>query len=331
MKVPHYEVDPWWPKPLPEGWVLGQLPGVAVDANDQVIVVNRCDITEEEAETSISAPPVIVFDADGDVVASWGDLAVLPNKPERIVVDHEHHVWITGQQDGIVQKYSWEGELLLQIGEPGVVDSSDGTLKGTPLNASHTRLFQPAGVAVDPENGEVYIADGYGNHRVVVFDRDGRYLRQWGRKASPEEMEAGTGGAFADVVHAVNISNDGLVYVCDRQGDRIQVFDKSGEFRRNIWVRNGTPTLPDPRGTVWTITFSPDPEQRLIYLMNGRNEQVHVIDHQSGEILSTFGRPGHQLGAFTHGHTVAVDSAYRVYVSETHTGRRVQRFRPVDR
>jgi DNA-binding beta-propeller fold protein YncE len=122
------------------------------------------------------------------------------------------------------------------------------------------------------------------------------------------------------------MSNAGLLYVCDRQGDRIQVFDKMGSLKRNIWIRTGTPTLPDPRGTVWWIAFSRDPEQKFLYVMNGRNEQVHVLDHATGKILSSFGRPGHWLGNFTHGHAIAVDSIGNLYVAETDTGRRVQKF-----
>jgi len=324
-----YEVDPSWPKPLPGKWVFGQLPGVDVHG-DNIVVVNRQDITDEEAETSERAPPIVIFDMAGNVVKTWGDIDTLPIKPERCNIDHRRNIWITGQQDGMLQKYSWDGELLLQIGQRGVVDSSDGTTKGTPLNSAKDRFFHPTAVAVDPTNDDIYVSDGYGNRRVVVFDREGRFLRQWGRQASQAEMMSGVGGLFAEVVHDVKISNQGLVYVCDRQGDRIQVFDKVGKFQQNMWIRTGTKELPDPRGTAWTMAFSHDPEQRFLYLMNGRNEEVHILDHGSGEILATFGRAGHQLGAFTHGHGIAVDSRAYVYVSETHTGRRVQRFRPVD-
>ena len=324
-----YELDATWPKELPEGWILGQLSGVCVDAEDRVYVMNRCDITEEEAEIGVSAPPVLVFDAEGNLIDSWGDIDRLPIKPERIVADHEGNLWIPGQQDGLAQKYDRNGNLLLEIGRRGQYDTTDGTLRGAGLNAGTVDLFQPAGIAVDPETGDVFIADGYGNRRVAVFDRNGKFLRQWGRQATLEEAEAGVGGVFLEVVHAVDISSDGLVYVCDRQGDRIQAFDRQGNFSHNIWVRTGTAELPDPRGSVWTLAFSPDVAQAHIFLMNGRNEQVHVIERQSGRIVHTFGRPGHQAGAFTHGHTIAVDSKGRVYVSETHTGRRVQRFVPV--
>jgi DNA-binding beta-propeller fold protein YncE len=122
------------------------------------------------------------------------------------------------------------------------------------------------------------------------------------------------------------MSRAGLIYVCDRQGDRVQVFDKMGTFVRNIWIRTGTATLPDPRGTAWWVAFSRDPGERYMYVMNGRNEQLHILDHASGKILSSFGRPGHLLGNFTHGHAVAVDSSGNLYIAETDTGRRMQKF-----
>lgn len=327
--APMFEVDPWWPKPLPEGWITGQLSTVCVDADDNVIVTNRRDITEEEKETSQQAGSVIIFDPAGNLIDSWGTEDTVPRTIHSCFADRDNNIWLTGNGDGIVQKYTHDGKLLLQIGKRGVYDSSDGTRKGQPLNASHTQFFNPAGITCDADNGDVYVADGYGNRRVAVFDREGHFLRQWGRQATKAECEAGVGGVFAQVVHSVTISNAGLVYVGDRQGDRVQVFDKMGNFKRNIWVRTGTPDLPDPRGTAWWVDFSRDPEQQFMFVMNGRNEQVHVLDHASGEILSTFGRPGHQLGNFTHGHTLALDSKGNLYVAETNWGRRIQKFKPV--
>jgi sugar lactone lactonase YvrE len=328
-RVPAYEVDASWPRPLPDRWILGQCPGVAVDADDNIVVCNRQDITEEEAESGENAPMVIVFDPDGNVVRSWGEQATMPIKPERLNVDCEGNYWITGQRDGMLQKYTPGGELLLQIGTRGRFDSSDGTIKGMALNSASDRFFQPTAVAVDPGNLDIYVTDGYGNRRVAVFDKAGTYLRQWGRQATAEEAEAGAPHVFANVVHDVVIANNGLLYICDRWGNRIHVYEKDGTFVRNIWVGTGIPTLPDPRGTAWTMVFSNDPEQSLIFIVDGRNEQFHVIDHASGEIVYTYGRPGHQAGAFTHGHTIAIDSKDNIYIGETHTGRRVQKFRPV--
>ena len=324
--VPRFEIDPTWPKPLPEGWITGRLGGVCIDGHDHVIVTNRRDITEEEKETSKQAPSVLIFDRAGSLVDSWGDTTTMPATIHGCVADRENNVWVTGSEDGVLQKYTHAGKLLMEIGKRGVVDTSDGTGKGTALNASRTRLFYPSGLDIDPANGDLYVADGYGNRRVVVFDREGRFLRQWGRQASKEETQAGAPGVFAQVVHCIALSNAGLVYVCDRQGDRVQVFDKMGTFQRNIWIRTGTPTLPDPRGTAWWVGFSRDRDQRFMYVMNGRNEQVHILDHASGKILSSFGRPGHQLGNFTHGHTLTTDSNGNMYVAETDTGRRIQKF-----
>lgn len=322
-----YTVDPAWPMELPDGWVLGQVGSVCLDSADNVLILNRQDITDEEAETGTNAPPVIVFDSRGEVIHTWGDPQLLPTKLHGSYIDHDHCVWVTGMHDGIIQKYDWEGQLLLQVGTKGVFDTSDGTMGGDALNSGVDQFFKPSGVVVDAETGEVYISDGYGNRRVVVLDERGLFRRQWGRQATHTEANAGAPGVFAQVVHGIALSNDRLVYVCDRQGDRVQVFERDGKFVRNIWVRTGTDELPDPRGTAWWVAFSPDDDQRFLYVMDGRNEKVHVLDHRSGEFLTSFGRPGHQLGAFTHGHTVAVDSEGSAYVAETDTGRRVQKFR----
>jgi DNA-binding beta-propeller fold protein YncE len=327
---PRFEVDPTWPKPLPEGWVWGRLGGVCVDSHDHIAVVDRRDITAEEAETSRPAPPITVFDAAGNVIASFGDPKAVPESIHGCSFDQEDNIWVGGNGDGIVQKYSHDGKLLLQIGKRRAFDTSDGTRNGNANNSGQDRLFLPAGVAVDPANGDIYVADGYGNRRVAVFDKTGKFLRQWGRQATPEETRSGVPGAFARLVHCIAMGNNGLLYVCDRQGDRVQVFDKAGTFQRNIWIRTGAPKLPDPRGTAWWVAFSRDPEQKFLYVMNGRNEQVHILDHASGRILTSFGRPGHQIGNFIHGHAIAVDSQGNLYVAETDWGRRVQRFRPAE-
>jgi len=323
-----FVVDPNWPKPLPEKWVIGQVSGVCVDAQDHVFIVNRSDMTDKEAEVAEQAPPYIEFDPDGNMVNSFGDWKVVPNITHGCTIDYENNFWTAGNGDGIIQKYSHDGKLLMQIGERGVVDTSDGTLKGRALNSSHSQFYMPSDIAVDPANGDIYVADGYGNSRIVVFDRSGKFLRQWGHQGTKEEADAGEGGAFMQVVHCVVIGNDGLVYVCDRQADRIQVFDKMGNFKNNIWIKRGN-SLPDNWGTTWWIGFSPDREQKYMYVDDGGDEQVKILDHASGKVIASFGRPGHQIGEFTHGHTLAVDSKGNVYVAETDWGRRVQKFEPV--
>jgi DNA-binding beta-propeller fold protein YncE len=324
-----YEVDPTWPKPLPKGWTFGRVGGLSITDRDEIVICHRQDITDEEAEISVAAPMVVVFDTDGNVVKSWGDQKDLPITPERLNTDYKRNIWIPGQRDGQVHKYDMDGNLLLKIGQRGVFDSHDGTIKGYPLNAAKDLFFKPCAVAVDPTNDHFYIADGYGNRRLVEFDANAKYVRQWGRQGTVEEIESGAPWCFANVVHDIVISNEGLLYICDRWGNRIHVYKKDGTFVRNIWTRVGRPKLPDGRGTAWTMVFSHDADQKLIYLQDGRNEQFHIIDHASGEIVYTYGRTGHQIGAFTHGHTIGLDSMNNIYVAETATGRRVQRFKPI--
>src|ERR1700724_4615288 len=141
--VPRCEVDPTWPKPLPEGWITGQLGGVCTDSHDHIVVVNRRDITAEEAETAQQAPSIIMFDMAGKVIASWGDPNVVPHSIHGCAFDKDNNVWVGGNDDGIIQKYSHAGKLLLQIGTRGTFDTSDGTSKGKSQNASHERFFNP--------------------------------------------------------------------------------------------------------------------------------------------------------------------------------------------
>jgi DNA-binding beta-propeller fold protein YncE len=327
QEAPKYAVDPTWPKPLPKDWITGQLGGVCTAEQDHIYVVNRRNITDEEKETSVSAPSIIKFDTAGNVVGSWGDEKTVPNSIHGCAIDKDNNVYVAGNSDGIVQKYAPDGKLLLQIGVRGKFDSVDGTRRGAGLNAAKDQLHMPSAIVVDPANGDIYIADGYGNRRVVVFDKDGKFLRQWGRQATEEETQKAIPGVFAEVVHCIAMSNAGLIYACDRQGNRVEVFQKDGTFVRNIPIPNKSGKLPDKRGTAWWVAFSPDREQKLMYMMDGGTEQVHILDHASGKILSSFGRPGHQAGNFTHGHTLTVDSKGNVYVAETDWGRRIQKFK----
>jgi DNA-binding beta-propeller fold protein YncE len=326
-QAPSYVIDATWPKLLPGDWITGQLGGVCMGETDHVYVVNRRNITDEEKQTSSSAPSIIKFDLDGNVVGSWGDQTTVPASIHGCFVDKDKNIWVAGNADAIVQKYAPDGRLLLQIGARGKFDSVDGTRRAAGLNTAQDQLHMPSAVVTDPDNGDIYISDGYGNRRVAVFDKAGKFLRQWGRQATDEETQKAVPGVFAQVVHCIAMSNAGLIYVCDRQGNRVQVFRKDGTFVRNIPIPNKSGQLPDKRGTAWWVAFSPDPGQKLLYVMNGGTEQVHILDHESGKIVSSFGRPGHQIGNFTHGHTIAVDSKGSVYVAETDWGRRIQKFK----
>ena len=339
---PKYEVDPSWPRPLPNKWVTGAVSGVCTDAQDHVFIVNRGNLTENELDSGRQAPPVIEFDPQGNVANSWGNRETLPEGLHGCFVDYQGNVWIAGSDDTFIQKYSHDGsKVLLQIGQKGVADSSDGTMQGIALNSSHTGFYRPSAITVDPSNGDVYVADGEepgSNHRVAVFDRNGRFLRQWVLHRTKAEMEAGEGDEFMQVPHCVAIGNDGLVYVCDRRGDRVQVFDKMGTFQKDILVpyekrsQNGPRLGHVPRawGTVEWLGFSADRMNRFMYVVNEDNEQVDTLDRSTGKVLSTFGRAGHQVGGFTFAHTLAVDSKNNVYVGEAgaeEAGNRVQKFK----
>lgn len=326
---PHFKVDPSWPKPLPDRWVTGEVAGTCVDSNDHIFIMNRSDLTPKQQKMATPAPPVVELDQEGNVVNSWGDPNAMPASRHGCRIDYQGNFWVTGNKDGIVQKYTHDGKFLLQIGTKGQVDTSDGTLDGNAMNSSHTSFFNPADVAIDPGNGDIYVADGYGNRRIVVFDREGHFLRQWGQQGTKAQSDAGVGGVFLKVIHCVVIGNDGLVYVCDRNGDRVQVFDKMGTFKKNILVESETAQATGIGSVTW-VAFSPDPGQKYMYVADGGDEEIRVMDHATGRHLSTFGRPGHQIAQFENLHSVAVDSKGDIITGEAGVvggGRRVQMFR----
>jgi len=342
--TPKYEVDSSWPKPLPDRWVTGSIGGICADNQDHVFVLNRHNLTDNELDAGHQAPPVLEFDTEGAVVNSWGDPEVLGlGGFHSCMVDRENNVWLTYVGDGIVQKYSHNGKLLFQIGKKGVVDSSDGTLTGRALNSSHAAFFRPSGIAFDPKSGDLYISDGEyldGNHRVAVFDPDGQFLRQW----EPHRAENETGDPWKVLVVCVAVDNDGNVYTCDRVAHRLQVFDRTGNFKKNIPIPfeqrsqytttgPGHPpgawglAVPGAWGTAVSVSFSRDPDQKFMFVSNEDDEQVEILDRVSGRILSSFGRAGHQVGEFTHLHHTTIDSKGNIYVGEVSVGARIQKFK----
>ncbi len=319
---PQYQVDRSWPKPLPDRWVLGGLGGVCVDNQDHVFLLNRQDVLEGELNAGHRAPPVIEIDSAGNLVNSWGDPTLLEARLHSCHVDKDNNIWIGSAPSGMVQKYSHDGsKLLLQIGKKGVFDSSDGTVKGKPLNSPAAQFFMPSSIDVDAQNGDVYVSDGEGNggnRRIAVMDRTGKFLRQW----QPDGMQT---------VHCMAVANDGLVYVCNREGARLQVYDKQGNFKKNIAIP-WTPYTPPPDGkpkesggAAVSLEFSRDAGQRLMYVINQNSALVEIMDRETGKILSEFGRVGHFPGEFDQPHGIAVDSKGNVYVSENR-GKRIQKF-----
>ena len=323
--VPHYEADPAWPKPLPNRWILGGLGGLCVDAQDHVVILNRQDILDGELTAGSLAPSIIEFDPAGNVVNSWSNPQLLDSRLHSCHFDKDGNFWVAAAPSGVVQKFTHDGsKLLMQIGKKGVLDSSDGTIKGKPLNSAFPQFHMPSSIFVDRQNGDVYVSDGEGrnsNRRVAVLDREGRFLRQW----LPEGMQN---------VHCMTISNDGLVYVCNRDNARIQVYDKQGNFQRNIEVP-WKPYTPPADGKVKqfggaavAIDFSPDPAQTYIFVINQNNSEIEIIERQSGKLVGSFGSIGKLPGQLDQPHGIAVDSKGNVYVDENR-GRRVHKFRVV--
>jgi DNA-binding beta-propeller fold protein YncE len=383
---PRFAVDPFWPKALPNNWQIGAVPGIAVDKDDNIWIVQRPrTLTSDERgasafepgvspaldgaprpQGSISdccfpAPSVMQFDPKGNLLRAWGGpvdpgkcvetgfdstTCQWPNTEHGIYVDHDMNVWLGGQAGGAVLKFSADGEFLLQIGrrQPPVRNSNDthGGVNGTPLMA------QPADMEVDPDTNELYVADGYTNLRVLVVDaRTGLYKRHWGAYGQNPVNDTGNTGPyiknqpaaphFRNPVHAVRITNDGLVYVADRVNDRIQVFDKkkvgavcqnptgaSGVcgFVREIFIARDT---LGP-GSTWDIDVSPDRQQKFLYDADGSNNYVWTLLRKTGAILGTFGRNGRNAGQFHWVHNLAVDSKGSIYTAEVDTGKRVQKF-----
>lgn len=336
VDAPQFQVDPFWPKPLPNDWLLGEVSGIAVDSHDVIWIINRPrSLNEDEtglvqspqiSECCRPAPPVIAFDVEGNIVEHWGGgnpEYEWPQNEHGIFVDYKDNVWIAGNgpDDHQVLKFTRDGKFLLQIGEAGKTGGSNHT--------SH--LGRPADMEVDPETDEVYIADGYGNKRVIVFDADtGEYERHWGaygEKPSDDDLgaydpSAPTARQFRNPVHAVRIANDGTVYVADRVNNRIQVFLKNGKFVREVFVAKNTLGA----GSAWDVELSPDTAQSILYSADGANQKIWFLSRAELSILGSVGRRGRYAGQFHWVHNVAADSSGNLYTAEVNQGRRTQKF-----
>jgi DNA-binding beta-propeller fold protein YncE len=339
-RTPRYRVDPSWPRPLPHDqatgkpWVTGEVAGTCVDSHDHIFTVNRGNLIAPEDVIAVASPPVIEFDRQGRVVNAFGNRDIMPNGLHGCFVDYQDNIWIAGNGDGIVQKYTHDGRtLLLQIGTRGVCDSANGSCGNPGANASRTRLNQPANMTVDPSNGDVYIADGYGNHRVVVFNRNGVFLRQWGNSGlGPGQFQPNDGGH----PHCVVLSNAGLIYACDRGSDRIQVFEKNpsnctgqppNRVCQPLRIINVVPGRgQNTAGSAWDVSFTKDRQQTFMFDVDGGDEVLWTFDRAAGTILAGFGRPGHNAGEFTFLHSIVLDSQGNMFLGETIGGRRVQKF-----
>jgi hypothetical protein len=337
VEAPIFEVDPLWPKPIPGEGLLGMTIGASVDDQDNVWIVHRGSSTlnnnEKGAELNPpiaaccrSAAPVLAFNQAGDMVRSWGGPGQGYEWPESmhgIHVDYKGNVWLggNGAKDSQILKFTKDGKFLLQSGHYGKNAGSND-----PENFGRV-----AQIYVDPKTNEAFVADGYRNRRVAVLDADtGKMKRFWGAYGNkpddgpegPYDPNATALQQFRSPVHCVALANDDLLYVCDRQHDRVQVFRPDGTFvKEQFFAKN---TLAS--GSTWEIAFSKDPQQRFIYLTDGQNERVRIVRRDTLAELTTFGRGGRQPGEFFGVHSIAVDSKGNIYTTETYEGKRVQRF-----
>ena len=328
-----------WPKPLPNNWVVGAVIGVAVDSRDHVWIVHRpgtlapgeigAAANPPTSECCVPAPPVIEFDPAGNVVQAWGGPGQgyeWPESEHGLFVDSMDNIWIggVGASDAQILKFSRTGSFLLQIGHQGM---SGG-------NTDTQNLGRPADIAVDPTTDEVYVADGYGNRRVIVFDAEtGAYKRHWGAYGkmpddvvpAPSDPLGPAPERFGDAgngVHCVAISNQGLVYVCDRQNSRIQVFQRDGTFDKEVFITRAVGV----GRSAWDVAFSPDAAQEYLYDVDAGNQKVWTLRRDSLEVLGRFGQGGRWAGQFYGAHSVATDSLGNLFVGETYEGKRVQKF-----
>jgi DNA-binding beta-propeller fold protein YncE len=363
VQAPRFEVEPLWPKPLPNHWIVGNVIGVSVDAQDHIWIVHRGAALERmeiyattnppAADCCVPAPPVLEFDEAGNLIGHWGGPGEgydWPDTNHGITVDYKGNVWIGGNgrggapaaagagrgtaggdnvggpaaapfHDNMILKFTQQGKFLMQIGHPSQSKGSNDTdnVKGA------AKMF------VDPKTNELIVADGYGNHRVIVFDAEtGKYKRHWGAYGNkPDDTNLGRynpdappAQQFRNPVHCAELSNDGLLYVCDRPNDRIQVFKPDGTYVKEMFIEKRT--LGD--GSAWDIAFSKDPQQKYIYLADGANEKIHVLLRDSLEEVTSFGDGGRQPGQFYAVHSITTDSKGNIFTTETYRGQRLQKF-----
>ena len=364
--APIYRVDPFWPKPLPNKWLIQGVPTMVTDKNDHIWVLNRPrDINPDEngaattpprADCCIAAPAVLEFDTAGNLLQSWGGPGYTPGwaapgvvRPgaqaeHNIVVDRDGNVWISGSSPGDgIQKFTGDGKYLWDFGHRGTSG------KRAPENNQNTDVL-PNGMFffdLDEDAQEIYIVE---NKRVLVYGYDGSFKRGWGghgaalseisndptppydTKGNPPDQEA-----FAPALHCVHFSTDGLVYVCERGSDRVQVFTKQGKFVSSFFVHPSTPSrgaecggpgslMFGMCGTIYNLTFSHDPEQKYLLIADGTNDKVWIHDRKTGAMVTSIGDNGRMAGQFHWIDAVAMDSRGNIYTGEVDSGKRVQKF-----
>jgi hypothetical protein len=358
VMVPKFEVDPLWPKPLPNHWVIGSTIGLSTDAKDDVWIIHRPGsleqkesyLTRNEADCCTAAPDVLEFDPEGNVLHHFGKAEGhdWPSSNHGITIDSQGNVWLGangaaqpgpppgsaaqfakrppgeggGEQgvyhDSFILKFTPDGQFLGEIG------SANGS-KGS-LDTENVRGV--AQIRFLPQTNELVAADGYGNHRVSVWDPNTmRFKRMWGAYGHTPSDDAMPhynphSPQFGNPVHCAEPSNDGLIYVCDRTNDRVQIFKYDGTYVKEFYLETNT----KGDGSAWEIAFSRDPQQKFMYISDGANEKIHVFDRQSMTELYSFGSGGRQPGEFYAVHSIITDSKGNIFTTETYRGQRVQKF-----
>jgi DNA-binding beta-propeller fold protein YncE len=353
VQAPRFEVDPLWPKPLPNHWILGSTIGVWVDTDDHVWIIHRSSATlannektleTKQGECCAGAPPVLEFDQEGNLLRHWGGPGQgyeWPDSNHGIFIDYKGNVWIGGNggPDSQILKFTKDGKFLLQVGKKGArrkagsaAGNQEGQVAGFVGGSNDQESFgRVAKIFVDQKANEAYVADGYLNKRVAVLDADtGKMKRYWGAYGNkpddtplpPYNPANPPAQQFYNPVHCADMSVDRFIYVCDRVGDRLQVFTPEGKFVKEQWYEKNTLNA----GSVWDIAFSKDAQQKYIFMADGVNEKVKIIDRQTLQELTTFGDGGRQPGQFYGVHSIAIDSKGNLYTTETYEGKRLQRF-----
>jgi DNA-binding beta-propeller fold protein YncE len=340
-QIPMFEPDPLWSEALPNKWVTGQVGGVAVDSHDNVWVFHRpatipdgekaAALNPPQAECCIPAPSVLEFAPNGKFLQAWGGPAQgyeWPSTEHGIFVDSKDNVWLSGsaKDDNQILKFTSKGKFLMQIGHAGKNQGSNDT----------NNLGGPAGLFVYQKTNELFVADGYFNHRVIVFDAEtGAYKRHWGAygkkpddsykfPARAQLVQGEPAPQFHNPVHSVVVSNDDLVYVADRTNNRFQVFRLDGTFIKEVFIARNT---LQAEGTVHHFVLSPDKEQRFLYIVDGSNKAVRVLNRQTLEIIANIGgHAGHNAREFFHAHSAAADSKGNLFIGEVNNGQRYYKY-----
>lgn len=348
----HFVAD--WPKPLPNNWVMNEVHGVTVDKDDHIWLLIRTSSPVQDKPpfnpanspgaldkaTRKMSPPVLEFDAAGNLLQAWGGQASMPagvpwpDKERTIVVDSKGHVWLSGANpgDGLFE-FTNDGKFVRDFGHRGpVVERKDQKMDNQQTDILPTGA---AGMWLDEANDDMYIADGYLNRRLIVYSISTfKFKRGWGAYGKPLAQISNAdiphdpndfhAPEFGNPVQSVAMSKDGLVYFGDRGGDRIQVFTKEGKFLKDMYVANGTMR----GGSVMNIAFSPDAAQSRLFVPDMVNGYTWVLDRQSGEIIGKMGHPGTGPGEFVGAHESAVDSKGNVYIGENGSNKRAQKWAP---